>query len=473
MMRTTRLRLAKAAVVMGTVPILLWAYEYGPDPGHVGIPTENGGATCATSGCHTGTANDPNNKGSVTVSFPSGLTYTPGVTQQLSVTVADPATTQQAYGFQLTARVAGKDATMAGSFAYIDNNTLLMCSLPGLQNFRGLCNTPGIQGCSLAGTTCPTGMTLQYMEHSYTGYFSSLQPPHNGSYTYNFNWTPPATNVGNVTIYVAGNAGRGGAPTQDGDHIYTNKYTLTPAAATGVIAGTITGVSNNASGQAGIAPAGWVTIYGSDFTSPGFTDDWSKSIVNGKLPTALDGVTVSIGGKPAYVYFISPGQINVQAPDVSPGPVAVTVTNGAGVSAAFNATVLQTQPALYQYLPTKYAIATRYPDNAFIGNPSSIAGTVSAKAGDILILWCTGLGTVNPAVPAGIVPNVSAPAVTGTLTVTVGSTVIQPIYAVLSPYAGLYQVAVQLPNSLPTGDVPIQLTQGSAQSPATVFLNVK
>ncbi len=57
MERTRKLSIAKAAVVLGAIPILLWAYEFGPNPGYVGVPGENGGANCATSGCHTGTAN--------------------------------------------------------------------------------------------------------------------------------------------------------------------------------------------------------------------------------------------------------------------------------------------------------------------------------------------------------------------------------------------------------------------------------
>ncbi len=82
--------------------MLLWAYEYGPEPGFCGVPNENGGssgATCASVGCHTGTANDPNNNGSVAVNFPNGMTYTPGVAQILSVTITD--STEKAAGFQL------------------------------------------------------------------------------------------------------------------------------------------------------------------------------------------------------------------------------------------------------------------------------------------------------------------------------------------------------------------------------------
>ncbi len=91
---------------------------------------------------------------------------------------------------------------------------------PNLQVFQQFANTHA--------QTCPSGYTLQYMEHSLTGYNNSVA--HGLPYTYSFTWTPPATNVGNVTIYVAGNAGAGNPPTADNDHIYSTKYTLTPAA---------------------------------------------------------------------------------------------------------------------------------------------------------------------------------------------------------------------------------------------------
>src|ERR1035438_2714897 len=102
MERKRRLLMVKLAVAGTAIPILLWAYEYGPDLGHCGVPGE--GESCISGGCHTGTANDINNKGKVSVAFPGGLTYLPGVKQHLTVTVADPAASQQAWGFQLTAR---------------------------------------------------------------------------------------------------------------------------------------------------------------------------------------------------------------------------------------------------------------------------------------------------------------------------------------------------------------------------------
>jgi hypothetical protein len=141
MERKRKLTVAKAVVVVAAIPILLWAYEYGPNPGYVGIPSENGGATCATSGCHTGTANNPANKGSVSVTFPSGTTYVPGVLQHLTVTIADPAPTQGAWGFQLTARLASTPATMEGTFTPLDANTQIMCSQTNLQIYHAYCLT--------------------------------------------------------------------------------------------------------------------------------------------------------------------------------------------------------------------------------------------------------------------------------------------------------------------------------------------
>src|SRR5437016_5482599 len=127
MERKRKLIIAKTAAILGAIPFLIWAHEYGPDPGYTKAPGDQG--TCTAVSCHVGTTNDPANKGSVSVTFPNGLTYVPGARQHLVVTIADPASTQKAWGFQLTAK-AGTTATMAGTFASTDANTTLLCSAP-------------------------------------------------------------------------------------------------------------------------------------------------------------------------------------------------------------------------------------------------------------------------------------------------------------------------------------------------------
>src|SRR5690348_4356376 len=113
MQRRRKIFLAKTAAILSVVPALIYAYEYGPDAGNAGVPGEG---TCAQAGCHTGTNNLNNSSfgGSVKVTFPGAMTYTPGVKQHLTVTVADPS--QKKWGFQLTARTSASAKTEAGTF---------------------------------------------------------------------------------------------------------------------------------------------------------------------------------------------------------------------------------------------------------------------------------------------------------------------------------------------------------------------
>ena len=43
---------------------------------------------------------------------------------------------------------------------------------------------------------------------------------------------------------------------------------------------------------------------------------WSNApeFASGRMPTQLAGVSVTVNGRPAYVYFVSPAQINVLTP---------------------------------------------------------------------------------------------------------------------------------------------------------------
>jgi len=231
-------------------------------------------------------------------------------------------------------------------------------------------------------------------------------------------------------------------------------------------------VVNAASLQPGIVPNSWVTIFGTNLASK--TDNWNNSIVNGQLPISLDGVSVTIGGKPSYVYFISPGQINVLAPDISPGPVSVTVTTSSGTSATFMATVSQYAPAFFDW-PNNQPVATRQ-DYSYAVKAGTFAGatTVPAKPGDVLILWSTGFGPTNPAAPVGVaVPSDKAYATSSTPTVTINNNPVKVYGAALaSGAAGLYQIAIQVPTTLGDGDWPIQATIGGVQSPAGVLLTV-
>jgi uncharacterized protein (TIGR03437 family) len=444
------------AVVVLAIPLIMWAYEFGPDAGYSGVPNEQG--TCASAQCHIGTANNPANKGSVSAAFASGTTYTPGVKQHVTVTISDPA--QHAWGFQLTARLVSNSNTQAGTFAPSDANTLLICAD----------NTNLLNFSAGSAQTCPSKMPLEYIEHSGTGYTATRGKAN--SATYQFDWTPPATDVGDITVYLAGNAANGDL-TNNGDHIYTTTYKLTPSASGNTPTIAANGVVSGASFQPGIVPGSWLTIQGSNLSS--VTDTWEKAIVNGKLPTTLDGVSVTVGSKPAFVYFISPGQINLQAPDVGTGPVPVTVSNTNGTSSSFTATVVQQSPAFFAW-PGSQTVATRL-DGSLAVKDGTFAGatTVAAKPGDVLVLWGTGFGPTTPPVAAGIqVPGDQVYFTASPVSIKIGTVDAPQFGCALSPgFAGLYQVAIQVPASMADGDYPLVATVAGASSPDGVILSVK
>jgi uncharacterized protein (TIGR03437 family) len=236
----------------------------------------------------------------------------------------------------------------------------------------------------------------------------------------------------------------------------------------------IAAVLNAASYQPGIEAGSWVMIEGANLanTNPGRT--WHSADFTGPgLPTSLDGVSVTIDGKPAFVEYISPAQINVQAPsDTALGTVSVVVNNNGEASAPATAQLQATAPAFFLYYGTSNATASRLPDYAPLGDPASTPGTVAAKPGDLIVLWGTGFGSTSPPVTAGTVVT-GAPAAVTAPTVTVGGVSVPVLSTVLTVgSAGLYQVTIQLPASLPNGALAVQASVGTVQTPAGVFLIV-
>jgi uncharacterized protein (TIGR03437 family) len=234
---------------------------------------------------------------------------------------------------------------------------------------------------------------------------------------------------------------------------------------------TISAVENGASFQPGVGANSWVTITGTNLATQ--TGDWSNAIVNGNLPTTLNGTSVSIGGKPAYIYYTSSGQINVLAPDVAAGQISVTVTTAGVTSAAFLVNASQYGPAFFLW-PSSQVVATRQ-DYSFAVKPATFAATtVAAKPGDVLILWGTGFGPTIPPAPGGVaVPSTGGYTMASAPTVSINNTPATVYGGALAPGAvGLYQIAIQVPTALADGDWPIQAGIGGVTSPTGAILSV-
>jgi uncharacterized protein (TIGR03437 family) len=227
------------------------------------------------------------------------------------------------------------------------------------------------------------------------------------------------------------------------------------------------------------APGSWIEIYGTNLSVD--SRQWSGSDFTGvNAPTSLDGTSVSIGGKAAYVAFINPGQVNVQVPStVTPGAQQLTVTTGGGTSAAYNLTINPTEPGLdapqaFNVGGRQYVVAVAA-DGSYVLPAGAITGVNSqpAKPGDTIVLYGVGFGPVTPAIPPGqIVQQINQ--LTGNFSISIGGVNASVTYAGLAPnYVGLYQFNVVVPQ-VPSGNaVPVTFTLGGVAGSQTLYTAVQ
>ena len=230
----------------------------------------------------------------------------------------------------------------------------------------------------------------------------------------------------------------------------------------------------NAEGESPtIAPNTWVEIKGSNLAPAGDIRVWQNSdFVGGKLPPALDGVSVTVNGKSAYVYYISPSQINILTPpDALSGAVKVVVTVNGTVSAAYTVQAQATSPSFFVINGGPYVLAQHSADYSLVGPPSLYTGqTTPVKPGETAVLYANGFGPTTQAVVSG------SQSQSGSLSplpvVTIGGVQASVSYAaLLSP--GLYQFNVVVPQNATPGDNLLAATIGGVPTSPTYLLNVQ
>ncbi|SRR5579884_98028 len=234
---------------------------------------------------------------------------------------------------------------------------------------------------------------------------------------------------------------------------------------------TASAIVNSGSSLPVIAQNTWITIFGANLAATNRA--WANADFSGnKLPTSLDGVSVMINGKPAYVGFISPGQLNVLTPlDATLGPVPVQVTNNGLTSATATVSLQPTAPAFFMY-KNNY-IAAVHSDNVSIVGPPTLFPNLStpAKPGETIVLYGTGFGPTNPPIPGGTIVSSANPLISTPVVMFAGIGA-QVIFGGLTG-AGLYQFNVVVPPSAPDGDLEVQAVIGGVETPPGTFINVK
>jgi len=208
-----------------------------------------------------------------------------------------------------------------------------------------------------------------------------------------------------------------------------------------------------------IQPGSWFSVYGTNLAA-------ATTVWDGNFPTSLGGTSVTLNGKPAYLWFVSGGQINAQAPDdTATGSVPLVVKTANGESTQ-TVTLASAGPSLLLLADVKHATGIIVTPNGggsqaggtydLLGPSSAGAGFRAARKGEPVALYAVGLGPTSPAVPAGAVFASAAPVVTKP-TVTVGGVPVTVDFAGIVG-AGLYQINFTVPQNAASGEQPVVVT---------------
>src|SRR5262249_12486896 len=145
---------------------------------------------------------------------------------------------------------------------------------------------------------------------------------------------------------------------------------------------------------------------------------WAGGDFNGSsAPNSLDGVSVTVNGKAAFIYYISANQININTPDdTTTGPVAVQVKTPFGtsnVTMVNRATISPTLQSVPQFnIGGKQYVVALTPDfKTFIGRVNMISGVAfqPAKPGDVISIYALGCGPTSPPTQAGVIAAQGSP----------------------------------------------------------------
>jgi uncharacterized protein (TIGR03437 family) len=176
----------------------------------------------------------------------------------------------------------------------------------------------------------------------------------------------------------------------------------------------------------------------------------------------LAGVSVTIGGLPAPVYLVSPGQINCLVPyavDTTKSTATVVVTYNSVASNSVSVPLSATSPGIFS------DDLSGTGDGAIVHlNGMLVSAANPATKGETLSIYLTGLGALTAPVTDGAAPNPpAADAVTAVVYVYVNGILLTPAsgigYAGINPiFPGLYQINFVVPTILTdSGELPIAI----------------
>ena len=236
-----------------------------------------------------------------------------------------------------------------------------------------------------------------------------------------------------------------------------------------------------------------ISIFGSDFFPEGIDADDAMLDAEGLVATNLSGVCVEIDGERAPMFHVQFNQVNAQAPTLAgTGSVSAVVITDCDMpeeqrSAPESVQLMDLTPAFFLLDPilnlgAANPLAASHADFSKVGAPETHPGTTPAAPGEFIILWGTGFGPTDPAllagqIPKNVLPNFGLAEIPDPFSITIGGVTLERpavLYAGISPeFAGLYQIVVPIPASLPDGNHDVIATVEGVSTPSGPYITVK
>lgn len=242
---------------------------------------------------------------------------------------------------------------------------------------------------------------------------------------------------------------------------YTNDLLLLStavAAAPQIESGGIKDVFSGAGGP--FAAGEIVSIYGLSL-GPATGLSSSFDAATSRLPTTLGGVSATVNGVLAPLYYVSAGQLNVQI------PYEVAGQQQASISVSYNGSA-----SLAQYIQIAASVPSLYA-GVLNSNGSVNSADNPASRGDIVTMFATGHGITSPPSLTGKAAAEPYPQPLGRVQVFIGAQDAQVLFAGSAPgTVGILQVNVRLPAASAgnTAGVLLNIGEAISQNGVKVFL---
>jgi uncharacterized protein (TIGR03437 family) len=229
------------------------------------------------------------------------------------------------------------------------------------------------------------------------------------------------------------------------------------------------GVVDAAASKTPIAPGSYVSIYGASLTE-NYTDSVTAALAPFALPLTMDGVTVSFDvpsakiSVPGHLTYVSPTQINVQAPWELQGQTSAQVKVTLYGYSYGNVVTVPLADTAPQFFDIGGGIAAARDQNNAI-----VTAANPVKRGQVVQLYMNGLGPVTNGPASGEFASSTALTYTKAqdTALTIGGQPAQVLFTGLAPsFPGLYQVNAIVPAGISAGTVPISLTIAGATTKA-------